>query len=410
MNLRLRHLADINPPTPEFDRLSPDDEVTFMPLETVWADSRVDMKRKRPKTEVSTGYTRFRNGDVVVPKVTPTFQAGRSAIAKGLLGGIGAGSTELHVLRPKLTVDARFLRYVVLSAPFLTEGVTAFQGVAGLQRVPDDFVRDFPVADIPLEEQRRIADFLDAETSRVDQLAQLRKKFRATLFGRFDSEVKAATGRLLAWGGSRSQALPVRRVVSRVKTGATPPSAGRNYFGENKAGVPWFAPASFVGGIQLGQPQKHLSSEAVADGVVPRFEPDSVLIVGIGATAGKVAYLDFPASGNQQITAIETNRLISSKFLAWQLWAAQSEILDLAPYTTLPIVNNDFLRSFPVHVPERRVQEDIVDRIELSWRHLADTGDAIKRQLDLLAERRQALITAAVTGQLDVTTARSGVR
>ena len=74
--VRLRFLAEVNPPTPAFDRIADEELVTFMPLETVWADGRADTSRARPKAEVSTGYVRFMEGDILSPKVTPTFQAG----------------------------------------------------------------------------------------------------------------------------------------------------------------------------------------------------------------------------------------------------------------------------------------------------------------------------------------------
>lgn len=94
----LRHLACVNPATPEFDRLDDDSLVSFIPLEAVWANG-LDTSQERRKRDVSNGYTRFREGDIVVPKITPTFQADRTAIARGLRGGIAAGTTELHVVR-----------------------------------------------------------------------------------------------------------------------------------------------------------------------------------------------------------------------------------------------------------------------------------------------------------------------
>lgn len=56
---RLRYIAEINPATPAFDLLADETDVTFMPLETVWADHRLDTSRVRMKATVSTGYVRF---------------------------------------------------------------------------------------------------------------------------------------------------------------------------------------------------------------------------------------------------------------------------------------------------------------------------------------------------------------
>ncbi|RBY78850.1 hypothetical protein [Blastococcus sp. TF02A-26] len=173
MTLRIRHLAQINPSSLRFDALPPSCELTFMPLETVWADERVDASRVAVKADVSSGYVRFQNGDVLVPKTAPTFQHGRAMVAKDLLSGVGAGSSELHILRPNPGVDARFLAYVARSSTFIAEGVTAYQGVAGLQRVTADFVADWAVSPFNQEEQRRIADFLDHEIGRLDVAERL---------------------------------------------------------------------------------------------------------------------------------------------------------------------------------------------------------------------------------------------
>ena len=141
------------------------------PLECVWPGRSLDTSRVRTKADVATGYTRFREGDLLIPKITPTFQADRSTLAQGLMGGVGAGTTELHVVRPSPEVDARYVLYSLKSRSFLLEGEGAMFGVAGQQRVPDEFLRDWLVTVPPsLAEQRAIADYLDGETARIDGL------------------------------------------------------------------------------------------------------------------------------------------------------------------------------------------------------------------------------------------------
>ena len=74
MRKRLRHIARINPLSPRFDRLPDDAAVPFLPMEKVWPEG-LDLSEQRPKSAVSIGYTRFESGDVIVPKITPTFEA-----------------------------------------------------------------------------------------------------------------------------------------------------------------------------------------------------------------------------------------------------------------------------------------------------------------------------------------------
>ncbi|WP_277454106.1 restriction endonuclease subunit S [Janibacter sp. DB-40] len=384
----LRHLADLNPSTPEFDRIPAGEPVTFLPLETVWSDSRADHDRLVPKSDVATGYTRFRIGDVVCPKVTPTFQAGRSMVTRS----VGAGTTELHILRPREGVDARWLCYAVRSKHFLDEGVTAFQGVAGLQRVPPEFVNSFRVADYAPEEQRRIADFLDDQVSRIDRIIAARREQMDIAADVLKAKVSAAC--------AEGDLVPMRRLVSNVQTGGTPGEEA-----DSAEGLPWYSPASFEGDLQIGAPVRRIRSSM---GV--RFEAESVLLVAIGATAGKVAWLDHEASGNQQLTYIKTRpELMKGRFLLHQLNARSDELRQSAPASTLPILNNESVRSFAAWAPEMDTQVQLV----AEWDHLLSHGTAgsihLGASIDLLSEYKSSLITAAVSGELDASTAGSNI-
>ena len=174
--VRLRYVAQINPPTLAFSRLADDDELTFLPMESVWPGKWQQLSQVRKKADVAVGYTRFQDGDILVPKITPTFEASRSILVSGLLGGVGAGTTELHVVRPGPEIERRYLLYIFHTHPFLKNGEAEMYGVAGQQRVPDEFLRDFRVLIPSVSEQRRIADFLDAETARIDVLVRHRNR------------------------------------------------------------------------------------------------------------------------------------------------------------------------------------------------------------------------------------------
>ncbi|GIU84515.1 MAG: restriction endonuclease [Acidimicrobiales bacterium] len=189
--IRLRHLAAVNPPTPEFDRLPDHTLVPFVPLEAVWS-SGLDLSRRKAKGDALTGYTRFIEGDIVVPKITPTFQADRTTIAQGLEGGVAVGTTELHVVRPGPGAERRYIRYLLSSRPFLHGGEAEMIGVAGQKRVPDTWLRDFPVPVTDVAKQRAIADFLDAETGRIDALIAKQRQLINLLQERRQTLITAA--------------------------------------------------------------------------------------------------------------------------------------------------------------------------------------------------------------------------
>lgn len=167
--VQLRRLAQVNPPTPEFARAT--GEVPFVPLECVWPRGGADFSRRAEAADVVTGYTRFRAGDVLLPKVTPTFQAGRSAVAT-IEGPLGAASTEVHILRETGRSSARYLAYVGQSRRFISEGETVVEGVGNLLRVPTEWVRAYRLPLISRQQQENIADFLDRETAQIDGLIE----------------------------------------------------------------------------------------------------------------------------------------------------------------------------------------------------------------------------------------------
>ncbi|MDX3750605.1 restriction endonuclease subunit S [Streptomyces sp. AK08-02] len=329
----------------------------------------------------------------------------------GISSHRGIISGHYICFRPTHDEDSGFLDWLLRSDVYAAEYLRLSRGVRPNQiEIDNDGLRVLPVRLPPLEEQRRIADFLDAETARIDALAAYRYQQSELLGERFESLAKSLTGRTAI----RSHTLPagwstqqLRRTITSIKTGTTPSSDDTEIWVEHTQTdtVPWYGPSSIGALLGLTPSLKRLPRSAIAERVVPKFPSGSVLVIGIGATAGKVAYLDHEGTGNQQITALVPDVDMVGRFLAWQLWAATDELRELAPYTTLPIINNDFLKSFPIAVPPAAHQQIAVKRLDMAASRLRALERTAQQATSLLAERRQALITAAVTGQFDVSTA-----
>ena len=167
---RGRFCTDVNPRS--FHSLHPDSEVSFVPMEAVGEYGGLNLDQTRYVFEVSSGYTEFKDGDVVVAKITPCFENGKGAIATGLLNGIGFGTTELHVLRPFANLDVHFLFYFSISQVFRSMGEGEMYGAGGQKRVPSEFCKDIQISLPPLEEQKQIVAFLDKETEKIDILIE----------------------------------------------------------------------------------------------------------------------------------------------------------------------------------------------------------------------------------------------
>lgn len=167
---RLKHVCRMNPSKSEIRGLADDLPVSFLPMEKVSEQGGLDLELSKPLGFLWQGFTYFRDGDVLVAKITPCFENGKGALACGLENGIGFGTTELHVLRPLSVVEPRFLELVTRQYSFRQLGCTSMTGVAGQQRVSEAFISNFVIGLPPLEEQRHIVAFLDREAAKIDAL------------------------------------------------------------------------------------------------------------------------------------------------------------------------------------------------------------------------------------------------
>ena len=182
-SVRLRHLAKVGP-RPALAHLNAEDaEVTFAPMDTL-ADGPggLDTSQTRPVSEVSSGsYNFFADGDLLLAKVTPCFENGKKALAKGLVNGVGFATSEVHVIRPNThRIDPRYLFYVLSSEDFRAAGMASMTGAGGLRRVAESAVLNYRprISDLPT--QKAISAFLDREIASIDQLIEKKATFIAT--------------------------------------------------------------------------------------------------------------------------------------------------------------------------------------------------------------------------------------
>jgi type I restriction enzyme S subunit len=167
--------------------------------------------------------------------------------------------------------------------------------------------------------------------------------------------------------------------------------------------VPWFGPSSFGNDLILTTPVKMLSETAVEDKVARLFCGGSTLIITIGATIGKVGYIESPASSNQQITAVTFDaRRIAPKYAAYQLKRLEPVLRGIAPNTTLPIMDQNEVAVLPLAVPPFSEQHTIAAFLDHETSKIDALIGKVRDHIERLREFRAALITAAVTGRVDV--------
>lgn len=135
--------------------------VSFVPMPAVSEDGKIDCSDIKPYKEVRKGFTYFAENDVLFAKITPCMENGKGAVAKGLEGGIGFGSTEFHVLRPIAGKSNPYWLYILtMFESFRVGARKVMTGTGGQLRVPIGYLNDYSITLPPIDLQDRFEEFV----------------------------------------------------------------------------------------------------------------------------------------------------------------------------------------------------------------------------------------------------------
>jgi len=243
---RLRFALKMNPSKGEID-LEHSDLVSFVPMDAVGEYGGIRLSEEKELGEIGSGYTYFRDDDVVVAKITPCFENGKGALAKGLSNKTAFGTTELHVMRAdREQLEPEFLFYLTTSDLFRKFGESEMYGAGGQKRVPESFIKDFRVGFPSIGEQQTIARFLDFKTAQIDALIAKKKSLLDKLAEKRTALISHAVTKGLdssvpmkdsgvAWLGdipAHWEAKRTKFTVSYIGSGKTPKGGSEVYVQE----------------------------------------------------------------------------------------------------------------------------------------------------------------------------------
>lgn len=177
---KLGEVCIIKPPKKEAKEVvGVEDLVTFLPMEDLGICAKETTPNKARKLkEVSGSYTYFKEGDILLAKITPCFENGKLSIARNLVNKIGFGSSEYVVFRTNKELLNEYLFYFLSRDTFRAEGKRKMQGAVGHKRISKEFIEDALIYLPSLQTQQEIVLQLDVLS---EQTKQLEAKYKAKL-------------------------------------------------------------------------------------------------------------------------------------------------------------------------------------------------------------------------------------
>ena len=313
----------------------------------------------------------------------------------------GIVSPAYFVAKPTTNFFRRYVHYLLRCSDYLIEYQTRSSGIRVNQWDLDwDDFRDIPIALPPLAQQTRIANFLDEQTARIDALIAEKERLSALLSISLESFIESA---VLPKAGVCL--IPLKRVSERIITGPFGSALHSSDYIEQ--GVPVINPSHITGGTLCPDANVSVSAETAEAMSAYRMTPGDV-IVGRRGEMGRCAVV--PQEGNGWLCG--TGCLLVSpnpvKVMASYLQLvissrASKEWLSLESVgSTMENLNGEIIGRLPGYFPHPREQRERVVTVGRAMTQHEALIRHVSEHIACLREYRSSLISAAVTGQLDI--------
>lgn len=412
--VRMKFLCKVNPSKSDL-KVPRNTKVTFLPMENIGEDGTLNLNEERELTDVWDGFTYFKDDDVIIAKITPCFENGKGALCRNLINGLGFGTTELHVLRAKNQVVPGFIWYVTKSHGFRVMGEAMMQGAAGQKRVPKDFIENFVVCVPTPVEQQAIVNFLDRKTAEIDSIIADKEKLIELLQEKRQAIITQAVTKGLdpnvplkdsgvEWIGEipeHWEVKPLKRLTSFISRGITPTYVDVSSVKViNQACIYW--EKLNIENIKYQKEDLDISKGRL-------YKGDLVINSTGTGTLGRAAIFNLEGSciADTHVTIIRSDKnSLNNRYLFYLLQTPkyQSYIYSaLVTGATNQIeLSREGLQNTIIICPFIEEQQAIANFLDQKTTEIDLLISDIKTQIFSLKEYRQSLITAAVTGKIDV--------
>ena len=379
--------------------------VPFVPMDAIPQGGTYapDYTLRQP-SEIRSG-TYFERGDVLVAKITPSFENGKQALVTGLPTPFGIATTEVIPLRPrKEGQDTRLLFFYLLHPDVRHHVAERMEGATGRQRIPQDVILDLTFPEFKPEEQTAISDSLEmiqrlgaVEMQSMQKAQALKRAAMHTLFTRgLRCEAQKETEI-----GLVPESWEVKTIldICDIWSGGTPRKSVAEYW---RGSIPW------VSGKDLKSPSlcdtiDHVTDQGIEAG--SRLAPTGavlLLVRGMGlANDLPVAVINRPMAFNQDVKALVPRCDYSGRLLRSAVYVGKERLLGrivTSAHGTMTLNLNDVER-FKVPCPSDRAEADGIVAILDAIDHKIDLH---RRKRAVLEELFKSLLHKLMTGEIRV--------
>lgn len=324
------------------------------------------------------------------------------------------------VFQPSEDADPLFLTYALQSHQLRASKSIRSTGFT-VVHITSGRLKTLPIPVPPLPEQHLIADFLVRETARIDELISeqealvvlLHERKRAliarTVSRGLDPSVPVKPSGLF-WCTSVPEHWDIANIrrFTAMKTGHTPSRSNSDYWVD--CSIPWFTLAD-VWQLRnddrsyLGETKNQISEAGLANSAAELL-PAGTVVLSRTASVGFTGIMPKPMATSQDYWNWIPGDRLDSAYLMWVFRAMRPEFASLMIGSTHKTIYEATAAAIRIPVPPLAEQRQIAKRVEGETGKIDSLTSEAQRLVDLARERRAALITAAVTGQIDVTSGR----
>ena len=358
--VKISEVCTVNPRKSQLAEQTHDTRVSFVPMADL-NEHRISFQPSDEKqlSEVSASYTYFEDNDVLLAKVTPCFENGKAGIARGLLNGIGFGSSEFYVLRTNSQVLPEWVYFCVMHPLFRDAAVAQMTGTGGLQRVPRDYVENFQIPLPPLEVQKEIVAEIEGYQKVINGARAVLDHYRPHIPIHPDWPM-----------------VPLAEAcdIQRGKFSHRPRNEPRFYGGK----YPFIQTGDVVRAANGGKITftQTLNEEGLS---VSRLFQPPVVVITIAANIGDTAVLDFPSCFPDSVVALIPKPETDARYLEVVMRTKKQHLNDVAPQAAQKNINIEILKTVEISLPPLATQQAIVAEMEAEQALVAANRELIIR-------------------------------